>query len=208
MEEKINLKEIEKKAWLTSFTAGGIMDLTYGMLLVAFAIVPLIRSMFGYVYIIVLLTPAIAGTVLTKYVVQPRIGFVKFSEKRKKTRKNMIAIMILVNMVLVTLLYMTLTKSFPGILGQYFDGMAFMLVTGIGVIILFGVFAHLKSYRKMYLYGLLIGVGIPTAEFLYRVVGSPLDSLLAFGITGSVMFVYGLIEMIRFLKENPKPREA
>jgi hypothetical protein len=82
-----------------------------------------------------------------------------------------------------------------------------MLIIGIIVIILMGFIAYILDFKNMLLYGLAIGIGIPTAEFLHSVVGAPLDSLITFGTLGTILLIYGLFNLSFFLKKYPIPKE-
>ena len=67
--------------------------------------------------------------------------------------------------------------------------------------------AYIMDFKNMLIYGLAIGIGVPTAEFLHGVVGNPLDSLITFGILGIILLIYGVINLSCFLKKYPEPKE-
>ncbi|MBN2065627.1 MAG: hypothetical protein JW771_02335, partial [Candidatus Thermoplasmatota archaeon] len=82
MVDRLNLKEIEKKAYRFTFN-DGLYDMTYGTLLVSIAVAPILREMIYLGYIFFLIVPAPLIILLgKKYITIPRIGIVKFSRTR------------------------------------------------------------------------------------------------------------------------------
>jgi len=207
MNEKINLKEIEKKTYRFTFQ-DGIYDIMFGVLLVSFALAPIIREIIGLGYILFLAIPApLIFTLAKKYITTPRIGIVKFGLKRQATYKKLVIISIILVSITFVLLIMTITNIFPGTFGSMLDGYAVPLVIGISTIIGMGVFAYIKDFPHLWVYGLIIGLGIIVAEILYKTVGSPLDSIITFGIPGILVLFYGVVVLFRFLRKYPLPKE-
>jgi hypothetical protein len=207
MNEKINLKEIEKRSY-RSFFQTGLYDVAFGVLLLSFAIAPVIRDVFGRFYMPFIIIPAPLIMLLgRKYLIVPRLGIVKFGEKRESAKKKMMIISALSTTILAALLVLTVAGVFPGFIGETLSGVMFMLIVGIIVIILMGFIAYIMDFKNMLYYGLAIGIGIPTAEFLHGIVGVPLDSLITFGTLGSLLLIYGLVNLSHFLKKYPIPNE-
>jgi hypothetical protein len=208
MNEKINLKEIEKRSYRAYFQTG-IYDVAFGVLILSFAIAPIIRDIFGIFYIPFVIIPASLIILLgMKYLIVPRLGIVKFSEKRKTAKKKMMIITIISTTMLTVLLALTAAGAFPGFIGEVLSGVMFMLIIGIIVILFMGFIAYIMDFKNMLYYGVAIGIGIPTAEFLYGVVGAPLDSLITFGTLGSLLLIYGLVNLSCFLKKYSIPKEG
>ena len=207
MNEKINLKEIEKRSY-RSFFQTGLYDVAFGVLLLSFAIAPVIRDVIGRFYMPFIIIPAPLIMLLgRKYLIVPRLGIVKFGEKRESAKKKMMIIYALSTTILAALLALTVAGVFPGFIGETLSGVMFMLIVGIIVIILMGFIAYIMDFKNMLYYGLAIGIGIPTAEFLHGIVGVPLDSLITFGTLGSLLLIYGLVNLSHFLKKYPIPNE-
>ena len=207
MNEKINLQDIEKRSYRAYFQTG-LYDVSFGVLILSFAIAPVIRDVIGLFYITFVIIPASLIILLgQKYLIVPRLGIVKFGEKRKSAKKKMRTITVLSTTILTALLALTAAGVFPGFIGEVLSGVIFMLIIGIIVIIFMGFIAYIMDFKNMLYYGLAIGTGIPTAEFLHGVVGAPLDSLITFGILGSLLLIYGLVNLSCFLKKYPIPKE-
>jgi len=208
MNEIINLKEIEKRSYGAYFQTG-IYDISFAVLILSFAIAPVIRDVIGRFYIPIVIIPASLIIVLgMKYLIVPRLGIVKFSEKRKSAKKKMRIITVLSTATLTALLALTAAGVFPGFIGEVLSGVMFMLIIGIILVIFMGFIAYIMDFKNMLYYGLAIGIGIPTSEFLYSVVGAPLDSLITFGTLGSLLLIYGIINLSCFLKKYPIPKEG
>ena len=207
MNEKINLKEIEKKAYRFTFQ-DGIYDIMFGVLLVSFALAPIIRELIGLGYILFLAIPApLLLTLGKKYITTPRIGIVKFGLKRQASYKKFVTISVILVILTVVLLILTITNIFPGTFGSMLDGYAVPLIIGISTIIGMGVFAYIKDFPHLWVYGVIIGLGIIVAEVLYKTVGTPLDGIITFGIPGILVLFYGVVILFRFLRKYPLPKE-
>ena len=207
MTEKINLKEIEKRSYRAFFQTG-IYDIAVGVLLLSYAIAPVIRDVIGLFYITFVIIPAPLIILLgRKYLIVPRLGIVKFGEKRESSKRKMMIIYVLSSTILAALLALTAAGVFPGFIDGTLSGVMFMLIIGIFVIILMGFVAYMMEFKNMLYYGLMIGIGIPTAEFLHGVVGAPLDSLITFGTLGSLLLIYGLFNLSCFLEKYPISKE-
>jgi hypothetical protein len=207
MTEKMNLKEIEKKAYRFTFQ-DEIYDIMFGVLLVSFALAPILREVIGLGYILFLVIPApLILTLGKRYISVPRIGIVKFGLNRQVAHKKLVIISVILVIITLILLMMTITKTFPGTLGTMLDGYAVPLIIGISTIIGMGVFAYIKDFPHLWIYGLIIGLSIPVAEVLYKTIGTPLNGIIAFGVPGIVILIYGSLILFRFLHKYPLPKE-
>jgi len=207
MTKKMNLKELEKKTYRFTFQ-DGIYDIMFGVLLVSFALAPIIRELIGLGYILFIAIPApLLLTLGKKYITTPRIGIVKFGMNRQNSQKKQIIISIILVIMTIILLMMTITNIFPGTFGSMLSGYAVPLVIGISTIIGMGIFAYIKDFPHLWIYGMIIGLGIIVAEVLYKTVGTPLDGILAFGISGTLVLFYGSFILFKFLQKYPLPEE-
>ena len=206
--QNINLKELEKNAWKSLFE-DGLLDIVFGVLLITFAITPIIRQQIGLWYIPIVIVPAPLIIIIgKKYLTVPRIGIVKFGPKRRSAHKKLVMIFSITTVVLITLVFWTIARIFPGVLGTFLKGYAVPLIIGISAIIGMSIVACLMDFQRLYIYGVLIGFGNIAAEVLHNTIGSPLDSLIPFGIPGVVVFAYGVKFFFRFLHDYPLPAEG
>ncbi|MFC1694489.1 hypothetical protein ACFL1R_13420 [Candidatus Latescibacterota bacterium] len=92
MTSDINLKELEKKAWMSTYE-DGFVDIIIGMLLVNFAVALLIDELIGRWYILIMVPIPVLFALLLNYfgkrnITAPRIGVAKFGAERKAAKKN------------------------------------------------------------------------------------------------------------------------
>ncbi len=203
MIEKIDLKKIEKQTYQFTFT-DGLYDMAYGSLLFFIAIAPILREILYPSYIIFLILPASLILILGKrFITIPRIGIVKFNQNRTKSQhKLMLLIAILVP---ITIIMVILT--FLGIYNIRVGGYIVPVAAGLFALSLLSLIAYIMEYSHFYLYAVSIGLGIPLAELLEPLFGEPLDYIFSFGISGTLILIYGIITLIKFIKKYPIPNE-
>ncbi|MFX1502923.1 MAG: hypothetical protein ACFFDH_18330, partial [Promethearchaeota archaeon] len=133
-----------------------------------------------------------------KLITIPRLGIVKFGPKRKSKQKKLrifLFAFLILNIVLLILPFTDLVNSIK------FEPLITALILGLGAITLpFVVVAYFLDFTRLYIYAILAGLGFFLTELLYPIVGTPLDTLLPFGITGGVIVVIGLYYFITFFR--------
>jgi hypothetical protein len=201
MTQHIDLKKIEKQAYRFTFK-DGLYDIAYGTLLVSFAIAPVLREIIYLGYIPFMVLPAPLILILGKrYITIPRIGIAKFSLNRAKNKRKIR----LLTAILFPLSLLTVILTAYGIFNVQIGGYIVPLAAGIFALILLSSVAYIIDYPHFYLYAISIGLGIPLAELLEPITGEPLDYILSFGISGILILTYGVITVIKFVKQYPKP---
>ncbi|KYK28514.1 hypothetical protein AYK20_01065 [Thermoplasmatales archaeon SG8-52-1] len=199
MTEKIDLKKVEKQTYRFTFT-DGLYDLTYGSLLIFIAIAPILREILYPSYIIFLILPAPLILILGKrFITIPRIGIVKFNQNRTKSRNKigfLIAILFPITVMMVVLTYLGLYNIKVG-------GYIVPVGAGVFALVLLSVIAYILDYPHFYLYAVSIGLGLPLAALLKPIFGEPLHYLISFGISGTLILIYGIITLIKFIKKYP-----
>ena len=203
MNEKIDLKKVEKQTYRFTFT-DGIYDMAYGSLIFFIAIAPILREILYPSYIIFLVLPAPLILILGKrFITVPRIGIAKFSQKRAKSR-NKIGLLIAI-LFPITVLMVVLT--FLGLYNIKVEGYIVPVGGGIFALILLSLVAYIMDYPHFYLYGISIGLGLPLAALLKPIFGEPLHYIISFGISGTLILIYGIFTLIKFIKKYPIPKE-
>ena len=204
MPEKIDIKKIEKQTYQFTFT-DGLTDMTYGSLLIFIAIAPILREILYPSYIIFLILPPSLISILGKiFITVPRIGIVKFNQNRTKSRNKirlLIAILLPITVVMVVL-------TFLGLYNIKVGGYIVPVGGGIFALILLSLVAYIMDYPHFYLYGISIGLGLPLAALLKPIFGEPLHYIISFGISGTLILIYGTITLIKFIKKYPIPKEG
>lgn len=211
MTEQIEIKELEKKAWKSTFQ-DGFWDIYFGLILSGLGF-SWLGSYFGLpetVDVLVTLFSWDLGAMGIlflgkKYITQPRMGFVKFGPRRKK-KKKMLAIFLGLN---VALTIITLILTMLGFLQQLIIP-GFVLMLAIGLIFItvpFSTIAYFLQLKRLYLYALLGGFGLSFSEILFPITGSPINDFITFGGIGLIITLTGLTIFIRFLRNYPMKKD-
>ncbi len=203
MIEKIDLKKIEKQTYDFTFT-DGLYDMAYGSLIFFIAIAPILREILYPSYIIFLVLPAPLIIILGKlFVTIPRIGVVKFNQNRDKSKNKigiLIAILFPITVVLVVLTYL-------GVYNIKVGGYIVPVGAGLFALVLLSIIAYVMDYPHFYLYAVSIGLGIPLASLLKPIFGDPMHYIISFGISGTLILIYGIFTLTKFIKKYPIPKE-
>lgn len=109
--------------------------------------------------------------------------------------------------ILFPLTVLMVVLTFLGIYNVAVGGYIVPVGAGLFALILLSSIAYILDYHHFYLYAISIGLGISLAELIEPIVGEPLVNVLSFGISGTLIFIYGTITLIKFIKKNPLPAE-
>ena len=208
MSEGDELKALERKAYRSIFD-DGIWDLFMGLIILSIGLSTFIGTILnlpeGWDTIIPgLILNIIAFLIFylgKKFITIPRMGFVKFGPKRKIKHLKLKIFLLFMFIVNVILVFLPLTGLIRIIQIQ---PLMLTLILGLGVFTFpFCVVAYYLDFTRLYYYAFLAGIGLFLKELLYPIVGSPLDTILSFGITGGAIVAIGLYYFIRFLKKYP-----
>ena len=210
MVKPTNIKEIEKKAWISTFQ-DGLWDIYFGLLIMGIGFSWLGRF-FGLPETLDVLVTLIGwdiGVILIfflgkKYITRPRMGFVKFGKIRKKRNKFLaLFIALMVAFTLITFIFTLL-----GIFELPIPGFIVMLLVGLLFITLpFSVVAYFLQLKRLYIYALLGGFSLFISELLLPIIGAPYHDIIPFGGIGLVITVTGLTIFIKFLQRYPLKKD-
>ena len=158
--------------------------------------------------IIILTIDILAVLVITlgkRYISKPRLGQVKFGEKRKKRKKWLMVFLILNVIFSVIIFVLTIT----GNLDQFFIPNLFTpLALGLmGITIPLSVVAFYLQLPRLYAYALIGGFGFFFTELLYPLVGEPWDIIISYGSIGGFILIIGIVIFIKFLKKYPLEKD-
>lgn len=202
MNERINLKELERKAW-TSYFQDGIWDIFLGLILLNLGIAPLLEKITNLPYLVsYLIILALAELIFIggkKYITTPRIGMATFDHSRQKKRRRVFLILgVSVGLGIVAFLL-------SGVVAAIHVGAILFCVMSL---LVFSCMAYFMDFPRLYLYGIFFAASIPLIESLRSVVGPVIAPLLGFGIFGGIMIFIGVAYFLLFLKEYPAPHEG
>jgi predicted small integral membrane protein len=197
MNQKINLKEIAKKAY-TSYHQDGILDITISLVIIAFGIMmvldlPWLGGTFG---IVAMSFYAAAKKLLTV----PRIGYVKFPTQRAQRINVALLGLGVLSLLFAGLAFVQTGEGTPAWLQLLIDN--YMITVGLIISGLFVLAGYTCRTKRMYTYALasitIFGVG----HFIYF----PLQYYLT--LLGTLVLIIGLAMLIRFVSKYPKAAET
>ena len=139
-----------------------------------------------------------------KLVTIQRIGFVRFSKKRvmKKVKLTIfLSFMVGLNVVFLFLPFSGLNIRLGAFTTMFMLGTLFITFP-------ICVVAYFLQFERLYVIAIMGGLGLPISELLRPIVGSPLHSIFTFCIIGGIIVTWGIVFLIRFLKEYPLPKEV
>ncbi|MFX0177993.1 MAG: hypothetical protein ACFE85_17385 [Candidatus Hodarchaeota archaeon] len=204
MTENVDLKELERNAYRSTFQ-DGLWDIYIGMLFIGWSL-----RYFGIIFSSIIgLTIIFFYYTITfliffigkKFIVVPRMGFVKFGPKRKADKRKLIIFASINTLILLVFFLLTIAGIFQNI---QIDVIIFPIFIGVCFIWLpLSVVAYFLKYNRLFLYSLIGGLSFILSELLYPFLGFPLNDFLLFGISGGVIIIIGIVYFILFLKKYP-----
>ena len=206
MNTNSNIKDLEKKVWISTFQ-DGFWDIYFGLIIMGLGLAPLGRFLglpetigvlmlifcwnMGAVFIFIL------GKI---YISRPRIGFVKFGQIRKK-RNKILAVFLSINVGLTVIM---LIFTSVGLFQVSLPGFLVMLVIGLLFITTpFSIIAYFIQLKRVYLYALLGGFGLFFSELLSPILSAPFNDILVFVPFGALILTFGIIILLKFLRKYP-----
>jgi len=222
MSQDISLKEIERKAFRSTFQ-DGLWDIFLGLLLLNMGIGTIVGGMLGETemslmslsWIMVMIVPLpflalIAFWAGKKFITTPRIGLVKFGPQRKAKMKNLRVVLFLSVLLLVIMFILGWAALGNGLPSWMTEIPLPLCVWPVQTIIVFGLAAYFLDVTRFYAYGVLYGLPFPVGTLLAKNTDlSALGSMaITYGIPVGVMVLIGVILFIRFLRKYPVPAEG
>ncbi|MBU0493872.1 MAG: hypothetical protein KKA73_28260 [Chloroflexi bacterium] len=218
MSQRIDLKEIEKRAFRSTFQ-DGLWDIFLGLLLLNMGLGTFIGGILGegddmsfpqLALIMMGLTAFVALVLLgffvgKKFITTPRIGRVKFGPARKTRRKAVILVLSLSVLVGVILLGLGLMFSIAPpewvALGWLIPAGAF----GVNAVVVLSLIAYYMDYTRAYVYGWFYALSFPVTILLAEYLDITFP--IAYVVFAGIMVLIGTLLFIRFLRQYPMPAE-
>ena len=195
MTQEFNLKELEKKAWTSTFE-DGITDIGIGLLLLMSTICQIFNESSPYLYPL-FIVPALFIIVAKKYITAPRLGFVKFSKERYRKSNMLYLIMTILIVFLLILTVKGLFQQLP---------MTSVIVGAIVFIIPCSI-AYILNFDRMYIYAVLFTLSFAFNEITIANTGVITSGAYAWLISGMIITVVGVVYLIRVLRIYPLPEK-
>ncbi len=199
MEQKINLKQLEKNTAATIFQTG-VVEIEIGLIWVVVSLAMIFDDISYYIDI-ALIVPFVFIFLAIKYIVKPRMGVVKYRKKRVKRNMAMGIVITLFLVVMVSLTFFGKSITIDEIINPRW------IITGIIFFICIAI-AYFLNFQRMYIYAFLLAGAFNLSEEVRENPGILPDGGYAYLIASVLLFVIGAYYLIRFLKHYPKPATA
>ena len=198
MSQKINLKEIERKAY-TSYHQDGVIDITIAFVTLLFSVITLGDiSLLGGISGILAIS-LYAG--FKKLVTIPRIGYVKFPQQRTQRITALAVVLGTLSAAMGLVAFVqTASQGTPEWLLFLIDN--YILSIGTAVAALFLLAGYAFKTKRIYAYALLTLVMFVAGHFIHFPLYYYLTAL------GSLILACGLVMMTRFVRKYPKATET
>jgi hypothetical protein len=199
MEQKMNLKQLEKNTAAAIFQTG-LVEIGIGLMWIVSSLAMIFDDIRYYIDIL-FVVPVIFIILAIRYIASPRMGMVKLA--RKRMRRNM-WFMVTVTVFLIIMVIITITgKGHTNgelINGRWIiSGIIFFICTAIG---------YFLYFKRMYLYAFLMVGAFNLSEEIRENPGIISDGAYVYLFFSIVLILIGCVYLIRFLKKYPLPEKA
>lgn len=210
MSDQINLNEIERKAYRSTFQ-DGLIDMQLGLIVICMAFM-LYRPETGYralniaLAVVTIFIIGLFYKTAKKQITQPRLGQVQFGEIRsvkKKSKAIALSVVIFFQLLLLGATVLGwMNPRFSRIIHDLtgMDNQMDLLIAGIGATIV-GISMLISAVFEDFLRGYYIAFLMSVAVFSMIYFNQPLIPILV----GLSIFIPGLVLLVIFLNKYPIP---
>ncbi len=202
----LNLKEIERKAWISVFS-DGLYDLWLGWLLLQMGGVYMLSKLNTSDLMLTLINLGTYGLSLVllrlgkRYITLPRMGRVKFSPRRRSRVKLVTVITFVIVGVTFGLTLLSIGRQ-KSLLGEQVSPLAGPFLISLFFLVFFWTAAYFLEYRHLFLIGLMFALPEPVLAVLAGYLSIPF-ALMVWLIPVTIVISMGLVTLRRFLREHP-----
>jgi hypothetical protein len=197
MENNVNLKEIERRAFL-SYHKDGILDIYLGMG------IAMASSIFFFEYFpapslggIIAILPVLYAASKKQYTI-PRLGYVKFSNSTQGRARNSITLAVLLGV-------MSAIAGFFAFYSVIATGASWVeplienwkITAAFLMLVVLSLFGYVSELKRMYHYALVSFLVFVSGLFI------PIPGYLLIITVGGIIFFNGLIHLYRFTQQYP-----
>lgn len=194
-------KKIEKMAY-RSFYDDGLFEIGIGYVFL-FIGAGMLRDT-GSAMVPFLILPMLFLPKIKKSVIIPRAGLIKISKKRRWNLMK--SVLVLTGSVLLNGLLVLMVKN--GIFIQLNSGLPWMsILISAKVFLVFTLTGFFLAYDRLYLWAGLLAFAFLVCEMRIHQTGSRAEGGPFLAGAGFIILAFGIIQLFRFLKDNPIPEE-
>lgn len=204
----MNLKEIERKAWRSTYQ-DGLLDIFLGLLLLAIAAGAWMSDS-GFMWglqtgvFVGLEMGALLVFILGKRLITiPRLGLVRFGPKGMARQRRGVwlgAASAVVGLAVLGIAVAANGNLEERLLWEVIIPAAYVL----NMLVVFSLGAYFLDAPRLYVIGLMYALALPLDMLLRAIFNADL-TVLAFGIPAMVVVVMGAVVLVRFLNAYPLP---
>jgi len=193
MDVKVNLKEIERKAY-TSYHQDGLIDVFAGFIILSFG--PWLMTDMAWMPAVMWIVGVSAYTAAKRAFTIPRIGFVKLAQHRAKALYYIAVMGFSLSALLGAVVFMEVEGgSLP--LWLLLASEYHMPIIGLSLAASFCAVGYALRIRRMYAYALLATIMFAVGYFLYY----PLQYYVI--LLGTLILLSGLALLVHFIRDYP-----
>lgn len=199
MEQKINLKQLEKKTAAGIFETG-IVEIGIGLVFVVSSLAMIFDDIRYYIDLFYIV-PIVFIWLAVKYISNPRRGVVKFAKRRVRNSRLLI-------ITITTFLVMMVALTFFGNANTISESINPRLFISIVIFSICVAVAYIKNFDRMFIYAFLLTGAFNLSEEIRENNWFISEGGYAYLFASIVLIVVGCVYLIRFLKKNPLPEEG
>ena len=211
MSEKLNLKELERKAW-RSFFDDGLWDIYLGILLALMGVsafldrLELTETVAMGIYIGLLILVMLGMWAAKRFITVPRLGRVKFGAERKKRRMKT-SLVLFASVVFGFILFLVVGGVARGEVSRELPwDVIIPAAWALNMLLVFGLMGYFLDFERMYFIGLVYAVVLPLDFLLRNAIGTHMKPFMFF-IAGFLIVAVGAVYLARFLRNYPVLQE-
>lgn len=199
MEQKIDLRKLEKNT-ATAIFQTGIVDIGIGLVFTVLSLY-MIFDAIRYYFIILFIIPIVFMILAIRYIINPRMGVVKFANGRVRKSRILMITITLILVILVTLTFLINSKTITELIDPKW------IISGI-IFFIFIAIAYFMDFDRMYIYAFLLAGSFYLSEEIRENSWIISKGGYAYLFASIVLIAIGCIYLMRFLKKYPLPEKG
>jgi len=213
MSEKINLKELQRKAWRSMFQ-DGIWDISLGLLLLniaAFTLTDVLVTNDDMQIILYIGGEIIAFFFLwagKRFITVPRIGKAKFGQygKARRSKVKLVLFATVLMGLIILLIFEGLSNNgqIAGLPREYIAAGGWVLTAMFA----FGLAGYFLDFNRLYLIGAMYALPFPLDILVREIWQTDKWVFYIYGLPALIILTVGLFYFFRFLKNYPIVQEG